>query len=156
MLKIVCTAGAEFNMKLSAKKSKVMQLSRNHTPLVVLKPMPLETVLSLKYLGVWLEARSYAVYYQVFADEVLVKAKWYLNVIWMKARSFPDPAYAAHHLWMSMAIPAIMYGTGVTGLSSVTWSKLEAVHCQLGKFILQVPYNTQKVSAYVAAGLEPS
>ena len=155
LLQIVCTAGAEFNMKLSAKKSKVMQLSRTRVPLVVVKPMPLETVLSFRYLGVWLEARPYAVYYQVFADEVLAKAKRYLNVIRMKARSFPDPAFAARHLWMSMAIPAILYCTGVTGLSSDTWSKLEAVHCQLGKFILQVPYNTQNVSAYVAAGLEP-
>ena len=52
LLHIVCDAGALFNMKLCVKKSKVMRLSKKKQPLVLLNPLPLETVLSFKYLGV--------------------------------------------------------------------------------------------------------
>ena len=43
----------------------------------------------------------------------------------------------------------------VSGLSTTTWTRYEAIHCKLGKFILLIPNNSKNVSAYVATDLKP-
>ena len=132
LLEIVHQEGAKFNMKISTKKSKIMLLKHDRNAVVNAMPMNLERVLHYKYLGVQLEARPQAYYYKEYEVQVVKKAHKYFNVIRTKARSFPDPAYAAYHLWHKTALPSILYGMQVVDVRNRTWRHLESLHCRIG------------------------
>ena len=51
LLEILQEEGAKFGMTISKKKSKVMGLMQDDFPLILKKPLHLDTVLSFKYLG---------------------------------------------------------------------------------------------------------
>ena len=78
-----------------------------------------------------------------------------MNLIRIKSRSFPDPAFAVYHLWHSVALPSILYGIESTAISQKTQIALEAIHARVGKFILQLPKNTQNICAVVGCGFTP-
>ena len=119
------------------------------------QPMELEVVNFYKYLGVQIEARPTAMYYRAYEQVIVKKAKKYLNLIRVKSRAFPDVGVAVHQLWVSVALPSIMYGMETTAVSVATWRTLESVQARLGKFILQVPRSTQNICAVVGCGFTP-
>ena len=155
LLEIVEEEGAAFDMRISAKKSKVMILRHGKDSQIRTMPMNLEIVEQYKYLGVQLEARPTAIFYKHFEKAMLKKAVKYRNVVRAKSRSFPDPGYAAFHLWHMVALPAIMYGLEMTDVSKRAWAKLESIHCSVGKFVVGLPRSTQNVAAYLTTGMEP-
>ena len=155
LLEIIEREGASFNMKISTKKSKIMIMKHSKENTVTPLPMNLDLVLYYKYLGVQLEARPRAQYFEEYESQVLKKAAKYLNVIRTKSRSFPDPAYAAYNLWHRTALPSILYGMQVVDVRKRTWERLEAIHCRLGKFVLNVGQTIQNVAVYLACQMEP-
>ena len=102
-----------------------------------------------------LETKTKSIYYKTFEQKVIKKATMYFNMIRIKSKAYPDPGLAAFHLWTKVAIPSILYGVDATDLSKTTWNQLTSIHHKIGKYILQVPYNTQNVCALIAYGLEP-
>ena len=107
------------------------------------------------YLGVQIEAKPGSLYYKEYEQVILKKAKKYLNLIRIKSRAFPDPGYAVYHLWHSVALPSILYGIESTAISVRTQTTLESIHARVGKFILQVPKNTQNICAVVGCEFTP-
>ena len=102
-----------------------------------------------------METKTNTIYYKAFEQKILKKANMYFNMVRVKSKSFPDTGLAAFHLWTKVAIPSILYGVDSTDVSKHTWNQLISIHHKIGKFILQVPYNTQNISGLVAYGLEP-
>ena len=127
LLSIVEEEGAAFDMRISAKKSKVMIVRHGKDNQIRTMPMNLEIVEKYKYLGVQLEARPTAIFYKYFKEAMLKKAVKYRNIIRAKSRSFPDPGYAVFHLWHMVALPAIMYGLELTDIRKRAWAKLDSL-----------------------------
>ena len=61
----------------------------------------------------------------------------------------------ARQLWETCAVPAFLYGSKAMWISNKTIGELEKLQSLVGKFILQIPGSSSKVSTWIDAGLMP-
>ena len=114
----------------------------------------LDMVLCFKYLGIPISTTPYNLL-KAYNENVIKKAKNYLNNILSLVRSGPDRSDLAFALWKNCALPSILYGAEIMPLSEGTLTQLEQCNTQVGKFILQVPRNSGNSACYIDAGLQP-
>ena len=93
--------------------------------------------------------------FKSFNEQVKRKAKQYLSSVLSLVRTGPDRSKLAHTLWTQVALPSILYGSGIVPLTQGTINEVEKCQTIVGKFILQLPRNSADVCSYLDAGLRP-
>ena len=142
----------EIGMSVSISKSQAVK--SKHVGIMAIKDFPLQTVLSYKYLGVKLDLES--VYYMLeYSADRLAKSKTYCYSTIALAKESPSPALFASRIWLTVAIPAILYGSEAVLIRKKELDDIEKEQAKIAKFILQLPESTPNVVAQVLAGFEP-
>ena len=117
-------------------------------------PVTLDKVLQFKYLGIPLSVSPYGLF-KAFNEKVKLKAQNYLHNVLSLVRTGPDRSELAYTLWVSCALPAILYGCEIIPLLQSTIHEVESCQALVGKFILQIPRNSANVCSSLDAGLQP-
>ena len=90
-----------------------------------------------------------------YGEQVLQRARRYLEVQRVKAESVMDVHGFGRELWERVAIPGFLYGVEATPLKVETVTALERLNCKMAKAALQLSPMTQNAVAYVLGGFKP-
>ena len=162
----VVEEGAKFDMVMNVKKSKIMSCFGTRVWVEgegegegewqwMGGEVRLEEVLFYIYLGVMIELNHRHLFNACFGEQVLQRARRYLEVQRVKADSVMDVHGFGRELWERVAIPGFLYGVEATPLKRETMEALERLNCKMAKVALQVSPTTQNVAAYVMGGFKP-
>ena len=139
-------------MEISLTKSKYLSARSGKTDDPAKAIIPLEGVAAMTYLGSEINFNPRARYLDKFSEMTVTKSERYNKSIWALSNSSADPTVFAERLWVSTALPSILYSSEVLLIRAADLVKCEQAQDSLAKFILQVPDTTCNASTQLAAG----
>ena len=113
----------------------------------------LQETLIAKYLGINIQLRGRNTIRR--EKDIVSSARRYAHTILSITRAGLDRSMVARQLWETCAVPAFLYGSEAMWISNKTIGELEKLQSLVGKFILQIPGSSSKVSTWIDAGLMP-
>ena len=117
-------------------------------------PLSLDTALVYKYLGVFLNSSSRAVF-KDFNAAAVGKAQMYMVRALQLTRLGPCRSRLLFHLWTGIALPSILYGCEILPLTKQSLRAISACQHAVGKGLLQLPRHAANASVPIDAGFRP-
>ena len=111
----------------------------------------LKTVMDYKYLGI-MQHGSISKTGRVKQEQVLKTARRYKGACLKISRMGPDTVALASTCWLTVAIPAILFGTEIIPFNASTIVEVDRISSQLAKCLLGLPLNAANVCAQETLG----